>query len=182
MRNNSEECTSHLLRGRSLESHIIFPIPKPDSEIRRSLWYSLHVLTSSHLLIYNIFWTELPSSRGLIAKKAWRNDSVLFVRRGPGSVVGIATDYALGGPGIESRWGRDFLHLSRPALGPTQPPVQWVPCLSRGVKSSRGVTLIPYLLLVPWSWKSRAIPLLPLWTVRPVQSLSACTRVTFTYL
>jgi len=29
------------------------------------------------------------------------------------------------------------------------------------------------------SWKSRAIPLLPLWAVRPVQSLSACTRVHF---
>jgi len=25
------------------------------------------------------------------------------------------------------RWGRDFLHLSRPALGSTQPPIQWVP-------------------------------------------------------
>jgi len=28
---------------------------------------------------------------------------------------------------------------------------------------------------------SRAIPLLPLWTVRPVQSLSACTTVHFTF-
>jgi hypothetical protein len=28
---------------------------------------------------------------------------------------------------------------------------------------------------------SRAIPLLPLWAVRPVQWLSACTRVTFTF-
>ena len=29
--------------------------------------------------------------------------------------------------------------------------------------------------------KSRAIPLLPLWAVQPVQSLSACTRVHFTF-
>jgi hypothetical protein len=35
----------------------------------------------------------------------------------------LATGYGLDGPGIESRWGRDFPHLSRPALGPTQPPV-----------------------------------------------------------
>jgi hypothetical protein len=51
---------------------------------------------------------------------------------GPDSSVGIATAYGLDGPGIESRWGRDFSHLSRPALRPTQPPVQWVPGLSRG--------------------------------------------------
>ena len=50
-----------------------------------------------------------------------------------------------------------------------------------GVKSGRGVTLIPHPLLVSWSWKSIATPLLPLWTVRPVQSLSACTKVHFTF-
>ena len=31
-----------------------------------------------------------------------------------------------------------------------------------GVKSGRGVTLTPHPLLVPWPWKGRAIPLLPL--------------------
>ena len=44
-----------------------------------------------------------------------------------------------------------------------------------GGKERRGVTLTPQPLLVLWSWKSRAAPLLPLWVVRPVQSLSACT-------
>jgi hypothetical protein len=48
-----------------------------------------------------------------------------------------------------------------------------------GVKSGWGVTLTPHTLLVPWSWKGTAIPLLPLWAVRPVQSLSACTWVHF---
>jgi hypothetical protein len=42
------------------------------------------------------------------------------------SSVGIATRYGLDGPGIESRWRRDFPQPSRPAVGPTQPPVQWV--------------------------------------------------------
>ena len=74
-----------------------------------------------------------------------------------------------------------------------------------GVKSSRGVTLTPHPLLMPWSKRVELylyspygpyglyrasvpvqgctlplpIPLLPLWAVRPVQSLSACTRVLF---
>jgi hypothetical protein len=47
--------------------------------------------------------------------------------QGLGSVDGIATAYRLDGPGIESRWGRDFPHLSGLALRPTQPPVEWVP-------------------------------------------------------
>ena len=50
-----------------------------------------------------------------------------------------------------------------------------------GVKSGRGVTLTPHHLLVPWSRKSRAIPLLSLFAVRSIQSLSARTRVHFTF-
>jgi len=42
--------------------------------------------------------------------------------RGPGSSVGIATDYGLEGPG--SNPGEDqIFHPFIPALGPTQPPV-----------------------------------------------------------
>jgi hypothetical protein len=44
----------------------------------------------------------------------------------PGSSVDIATDCGLDGPGIESRLGRDFLHLSRPALRPTKPRCELV--------------------------------------------------------
>jgi hypothetical protein len=59
-------------------------------------------------------------------------ERVTINERGPGSSVGIATGYGLDGPGIESGGERDFPHLSSSALGPTQPPAQWVPGLSRG--------------------------------------------------
>jgi len=47
------------------------------------------------------------------------------------SSVGIATGYGLDGPEVESRYRRDILHLFRLALGPTQPPIQWISDLSR---------------------------------------------------
>jgi hypothetical protein len=54
---------------------------------------------------------KMPSSRDIRIE-----DDFLC---GRGSSAGIATGYGLDGPGIESRWGRDFPHLSRPAMGPT---------------------------------------------------------------
>ena len=49
----------------------------------------------------------------------------------PGSSVGIATDYGLDGPGSNPS-GDEIFRPSRPALGPTQPPVKWIPSLSWG--------------------------------------------------
>jgi hypothetical protein len=77
--------------------------------------------------------------------------SLIGNRVSSGSIV---SDYGLDDRaiGVRSPAGQRIFPLasvSRPALGPTQPPVQWVPgVLSPGVKRGRGVTLTthPYLV------------------------------------
>ena len=70
----------------------------------------------------------------------------------------VVTDYGLDGPAIESRWGEIFRTGSFPV-----------------VKYGWDVLLTTHLLLVPWSWKSRAIPLLTLWTtIGPVTGTVDC--------
>ena len=41
---------------------------------------------------------------------------VILILSGPDSSVGIAAAYGLDGPGIESRWGRNFPHQGPPSL------------------------------------------------------------------
>ena len=76
---------------------------------------------------------------------------------GPGSSVSIATDYRLDGPG-SNPVGDEIFCPSRPALGPTQPPVKYGPRLSWGVNCGRGVLMTTHPLLVRRSRKSSAIP------------------------
>jgi hypothetical protein len=53
---------------------------------------------------------------------------IIIIIIGLDSAVGIATRYGLDGQGVRIR---DFPRLFRPALGLTQPPIQWVPGLTR---------------------------------------------------
>jgi len=86
----------------------------------------------------------------------------IYIYMSPGSSDGIATGYGLDGPG-SNPGGDEIFRPSRQALGPTQPPLQWVPGVFPGVKCGRGVLLTTHPLLVPRSWKSRNIPLPTLW-------------------
>jgi len=85
-----------------------------------------------------------------------------FLSGGPGSSVSRVTDYGLDGLGLNPSADKIFCP-SRPALRPTQPPVQWVLGLSWGVKCGWGMLLTTHPLLVLWSWKSRVITLPTLW-------------------
>ena len=93
---------------------------------------------------------------------------VIRTNSGPGSSIGIATDYGLDVSGIESRWERDFPPVQ------TGPGAQQASCITGtgsflGVKYGGGVLLTTHPLLAPRSWKSRAIPLPTLWaTTGPV--------------
>jgi len=110
------------------------------------------------------------------------NTGTLLSQSGPGSSVGIAIGYELDDPGIESRWGARFF-----APVQTDPGAHPVYC-TMGTGSFPGGKVRPGRDADP-SPPSSAVGhervelylYSPLWAVRSVQSLSACTRATFTF-
>ena len=93
-------------------------------------------LTSRWLLVVEtcrLYYNTLVILHNLI-QISWTKLAVLKVGRN--NSVGIATHSGLTGSGFELRWGRDFPHPSRPALGPAQPPVKWVTGFFPGGKAA----------------------------------------------
>ena len=69
---------------------------------------------------------------------------------GPGS-VDDTTGYELDDPGVKSRWGRDFPHLSRPARVAYPGSCTMGNGVFPGGKERPGRDADPSTLLVPWS-------------------------------
>jgi hypothetical protein len=96
------------------------------------------------------------------------------------SSVGTEARYGLDSPGTEFQWGRDFLHLSGLALGPTQSPIQWILCISQGkVAGSVALTTHAHLMARLKSVELYFYSLSGVtWTVLGWTSYSYCTRQT----
>ena len=76
------------------------------------------------LVNYPVFFLFYPVQAMYPAHCNCRDLTALtMLTGGPGSSVGIATDYGLDGPESNPS-GDEIFRPSRPALGPTQPPVQ----------------------------------------------------------
>jgi hypothetical protein len=110
-----------------------------------------HILCSDNnhysLMFVHLVWLLM------IAFSELNTLTMKVVSRVAQSVQCLATGWTTGRSMFDPGRGERIFpaaSVSRPALGPTQPPVQWVPgVLSPGIKCSRVVTLTTHPHLVP---------------------------------
>jgi len=112
-----------------------------------NLWFKLPILLYYRICIYPFYVLEYDTQ---------------YVWCGPGSSVGIALDYGLGGPGLNP--GGDEIYRPVQTGSEAHPAFCTMGTGSfPGIKCGWGVLLTTHPLLVPRSWKSRAIPLPTFW-------------------
>jgi len=101
------------------------------------------ILVTRHFI--NIFWS-------------WINVFIITII----TIIYYSDWLRAGRSRIESRWGRDFPPIQ---TSPGAHPASYIMGTGSfpGVKCGQGVLLTTHPLLVPRSWKSRAIPLPTLW-------------------
>jgi len=147
--------------GKIILSNLSTFLPPP-SPVRYPplLWY-FHLTTDWNFLqnLTDIIWTGAAER---IPKDCRRRLSIFTplptVLCGPGSSVGIATDYRLDRPG--SNPGGDDIFQTIQTGSEAHPTSCKMGTMSfPGLKCGRGVLLTTHPLLVPRSWKSTAIPL-----------------------
>jgi len=137
--------------------------------VSADLWPSSGRLPNWFLLwTYTTAWWRLYKS----SETCYCNCNEYLIFMGRNSSVSIATLYGLDGRGINSRWGRDFPHLSRPALG--DDPASYTMCTGSflGVKTLGHDVDHPTPSSTEVKERVGAIPLHP---------LLAFSRVTFTF-
>ena len=106
-------------------------IPWPSSPVAQSLYWLSYRAHAGCRSIFIICKKISVKYWHVKIKYAQDYSTVPYLTRGPGSSVDIVNDYGLDGPG-SNPGGDEIFRPSRPALGPTQPPVKWVPNVSRG--------------------------------------------------
>jgi hypothetical protein len=107
---------------------------KPSNDVTDTYWLLCKVHFNGQSLYPSIPQYQHDEGQNYRTKAIVRTLTLdLHIKNFP-NTFNCATRYRLEGARIDSLRGRDFSHLSRPALRLTQPPIKWVPCSFPGSK------------------------------------------------